>query len=292
MKQESLFEGPFLSTPLSARGAVTMIRLSRSRAALGVAVLLAVATRSHTCRAQEARDAEASAGSHLHGLEIMVRPAVGAAPSDSPVRYEPSPTVRLGDPGTLLQGATPYGSGFIGQAFIGYRFHPLISAGLRAGLRTASASALSDGSTNLSRSSWDSGFYVRSYPLAQHDSTRKYLDPWLAIGVEYMHDAQTFQRPISLSAGASVGGDWTLTHHAVAVPLGVGVDYRILPMLSLGPSFEYTIASGVTGCAKAAAAGYSSNTFCSDQDPGKQVIKAKTYGVWSVGLDLKVTLFE
>lgn len=222
----------------------------------------------------------------------MLRPALGAAPSTSPVRYEASPLVRFADPGALLQGASPYGTGFIGQAFLGYRFHPLVSVGLRAGTRSASASALTDGSSNLARSAWDVGLYVRAYPLALSESTRKFLDPWLSVGVEYLHDAQTFQRPVALSGGGSIPADWTLTHHAVAVPLGFGVDYRILPMLSVGPSFEYAIASGVTGCAKASAAGYSSNTFCSDEDPGKQVIKAKTYGVWSVGLDVKVTLFE
>ena len=75
------------------------------------------------------------------------------------------------------------------------------------------------------------------------------------------------------------------------MPIDLGVDYRIHPMFSIGPSFEYTIASGVAGCAKQAAEGYSSIKYCSDEDPGKQFLKANGYGVWSVALDLKVTLF-
>jgi len=227
----------------------------------------------------------------VHGLELMLRPAVGAAAGTSPVRYQPSPVLRLaGDPGALLQGASPYGAGFIGQAFLGYRFHPLISGGLRAGLRQASTSALSDGSTNLSRSSWDAGFYVRAYPLATTDSLRGHFDPWFSLGIEYLRDTQTFQRAAPTSTG-TVNADWKLDHHAIAVPIAVGIDYRVLPLLSIGPSFEYTVASGVTGCVKLGAPGYSSNNYCSDSDPGKQAIKANSYGVWSLGLDLKLTVF-
>jgi len=256
------------------------------------ALALVITLASAAAAAQSAAAEPAKADSHQRGLELMLRPAWGAAAADSPVRYQASPRVKLGEPGALLQGATPYGAGFIGQGFIGYRFHPIFSAGLRAGFRTTSAATLTDGSASLARSAWDMGFYARVYPLALNESTRRSLDPWISVGAEYLRDIQTFQRPVSLSPGVSVPGDFTLTHHAVAVPLAIGVDYRILPWLSVGPSFEYTVASGITGCAKAGAVGYSSNTFCSDEDPGKQLIQAKTYGVWSLGLDLKVTLFE
>jgi hypothetical protein len=266
--------------------------MSRSRFVLGFTLVLVSVTGGANARAEDAKGEGAKTDAHLRGLEIMLRPAFGGAPGDSPVRFEPSPTVRVaGDPGALLQGASPYGAGFIGQGFLGYRFHPIISGGLQAGLRTTSASALSDGSTNLSRSSWDAGFYLRGYPLALSESIRQYVDPWISVGVEYMRDTQSFQRPVPTSTGTTVNADWTLDHHAVAVPIGVGIDYRLHPMFSIGPSFEYAIAAGVGGCAKQAAAGFSSNSYCSNEDPGKQVLKANTYGVWSVGLDLKVTLF-
>lgn len=229
---------------------------------------------------------------HLRGLEIMVRPGYGSAPSDSPIRFQPSPNVRTaGDPGALLQGAGPYGGGFVGQAFLGFRFHPVISGGLRGGLRMTSAAALTDGSTNLSRSSWDAGFYVRGYPLALNEAARKYVDPWISVGVEYMRDTQSFQRPVPTSTGAAVNADVTLDHHAVAVPISLGVDYRVHPMLSIGPSFEYALSNAIAGCVKQAAAGFSSSTLCSNEAPGNQAIKANGYGVWSASLDVKLTPF-
>ena len=232
------------------------------------------------------------ADEHLRGLEIMVRPGYGSAASDSPIRFQPGPNVQTaGDPGALLQGAAPYGGGFVGQAFLGFRFHPVISGGLRGGLRTTSAAALSDGTTNLSRSSWDAGLYVRGYPLALNESIRRHIDPWIGVGVEYMRDTQSFQRPVPASTGGAVNADMTLDHHAVAVPIGVGVDYRIHPMLSVGPSFEYAIASALAGCVKTAAAGFAGSTYCSNDGPGREVIKANQYGVWSASLDVKVTPF-
>lgn len=242
-------------------------------------------------RAQETTE-RTTGEEHLRGLEIMLRPTFGSASGDSPVQLAANPKVRVaGDPGAVLTGASPYGAGFVGQAFLGYRFHPLVSGGLRAGMRSASASTPSDGSTNLSRSSWDAGFYVRGYPLALSDSVRKYVDPWIVVGVEYMRDTQTFQRPTPTTRGSTIDADWSLDHHAVAVPIGIGIDYRVHPMISVGPSFEFAIAVPVAGCATQSAPGFSTNGYCSNEDPGKGTIEAKTYAVWSAGLDLKVTLF-
>lgn len=236
--------------------------------------------------------ATAPSDAHLRGLELLLRPGLGSAPGTSPVRFEPSPTVRtVGDPGALLGGASPYGTGFVGQVFLGYRFHPVISGGLRAGMRTSSASALADGSTDLERTSWDAGFYVRGYPLAMTESVRKYIDPWISVGVGYTRDMQSFKRGVPTATGGSVNADWLLDHHAVVVPIGIGIDYRILPMLSVGPSFEYALASGIAGCAKQSAPGYSTSNLCSNEEPGKSVIRANGYGVWSAGLDLRLTLF-
>lgn len=158
------------------------------------------------------------------GLEITVRPAFGAARSGSPLRVVPGSRVQ-GDFGSLLDGKeAPYSAGFVGQAMIGYRVHPLASFGLRAGLRNASATGLTDGSSDLVRSSWDAGLYLRAYPLALNERVRKYIDPWASIGVEYMRDMQEFKRDLPLQGGGAVKANWTLDHHAVAIPLGVGID--------------------------------------------------------------------
>jgi hypothetical protein len=220
----------------------------------------------------------------------MLRPGFGGAPSDSPVRFEPDSGANVaGDPGALMKGATPWGPGLVGDATLGYRFLPFLSAGLRGGIRTASGSNVSDGSTGLSRVGWSAGFYVRAYPLAGLASVSKYVDPWVGTGVMYMRDTQSFQRAVATSGGGSVNADISLDHHAVAIPLAIGVDYRVTKFLSLGPSFEYTLANAVAACAKTSAAGFAGTSYCSNEAPGDSFVKAKPYGVWSAGLEAKLT---
>jgi hypothetical protein len=226
----------------------------------------------------------------LKGFELMVRPSFGGAPSDSPVRLEPDAGVQVqGDPGQLLKGASPWGPGFVGQALVGYRFLPFLSAGLRGGIRTSSASNVGDGSQNLSRTGWDAGIYVRAYPLAGVTSVSKYIDPWFGTGVTYMRDTQSFQRSIPAGNGSNVNADIELDHHAIAVPLALGIDYRVTSFLSLGPSFEYTLANAAAACVKTSAPGFAASSVCSNEAPGSSYIKAKSYGLWTAGLDAKVT---
>lgn len=246
---------------------------------------------------QEALAAESPADTtpsdaHLRGLELSLMPGFGGAPSDSPVQFTPPPnTPTSADPGALLTGASPWSRGFVGKAMLGWRAHPLMSGGLRAGLRTATASALADGSTDLSRTSWDAGLYARVYPLGLNEKLRRFVDPWISVGVEYMRDTQSFSRPAPTSLGTTVVAKSTINHHAVGVPIGVGVDYRLLPMLSVGPAFEYAVAVPVAACMTASASGFPDSTLCSSSQPGQSVLSANGYGVWSAGLDLRLTLF-
>lgn len=238
-----------------------------------------------TTAAQDADRSEPDSLAHLTGLELSLTPSFGGAGAGSPVTFVQNGSFS-GDPGAIANGtSSPYSSGFIGHAMVGYRFHPLVSAGLRAGLRTQSGSNPSDGTSGLSRTAWDAGFYARAYPLALMASVRKYIDPWVGVGVGYMRDTQTFQAARSLPVTE------TLDHHAIAVPLGIGVDYRVLPMLSVGPSFEYTLANSVAGCGKfdLNVAGGSHNSYCSNEAPGKDFVKSANYGVWSAGLDMRAT---
>ena len=233
----------------------------------------------------ESTDPAAKPLDGLKGFEISLRPAVGAAPSDSPVKFEPDAGTQVqGNPGGLLTGQKPWGPGFVGDAMIGYRFIPQLSAGLRAGIRTASSEDLSDGSKNLSRFGYDAGFYVHAYPLAGIEGISRYVDPWVGVGVGYGHDSQKFQFPVS-----NVTADIAVTHHAVVIPIGIGADYRLTKFLSLGPSFEYKIASAVAGCVETSASGFAGTTYCSNSSPGETFVKAHTYGVWSAGLDARMT---
>ncbi|MEZ4220459.1 MAG: outer membrane beta-barrel protein [Polyangiaceae bacterium] len=220
-----------------------------------------------------------------HGFELMLRPGYGSAGGKSPLLYDPKPLVAFQNPpgpGEVFTGdAAPYGGGFAGDLSVGYRFLPLMSAGLYAEYRASSSSSVNDGTTDLSRTGWGSGAYVRGYLPMLHPK----LDPYVSVGVGYMQDAQSYRR---------ANLDWELTHHGVAVPLMAGVDYRILPNLALGPSFRYVVVSGAGGCMKLSATiaglGSASNKQCTDADEFRRIVKAESYGVWSAGLDLRLTL--
>ncbi len=216
------------------------------------------------------------------GLEVGLRPAYGSAGSSSPVAYGPDPGVRFnGEPGKVWdKQASPYGGGFVGDAQVGWRPSRFLSFGMTGGVRTSSASDPGDGSTGLSRSAWRIGPYVRGYIPAIAG-----FEPSLSIGAEYMHDVQSFKKQTS-----GYDADWKLTHYGVAIPITLGVQYRFLEYFGVGPSFQYAPVVPVAGCASPTAPGVTFNSFCSTDD-GLKVSKAESYGVWSIGLDLRVTLF-
>jgi hypothetical protein len=217
------------------------------------------------------------------GLELMVRPAYGSAGGGSPVVYAPQGGTLATSAGSVYSGtASPYGGGFVGDAWLGYRFSRFASIGVSGGFRSSSASAVNDGTTNLARSAWGAGPYVRGYA-----PTLFGFEGWLSVGAEYMHDEQTYDGTVS-----NVPVAFSLVHHGVAVPIGVGIDYRFLNVLGIGPSFFYAPVFAVAGCAGAQpqVAGYVGTNYCSN-DSGPKITAANGYGVWSVGLDVRLTVF-
>lgn len=223
-------------------------------------------------------------------LEVQVRPAIGSSGDASPIVYEPKGLLRLTDPGPIFgDQVRPYGAGLLVQGAIGLRFGPYVSVGIDAGIRRASADAKDQAIVDLSRSAWNVGPYVRGYvPLVP------FLDPWVSVGVQYVQDRQTWKAPFqAIVAGAGTQtfqADWTLEHHGIAVPLTVGVDWS-LPgkLLAIGPSFQYAIVFPVGACATVNVANAASVKRCASDDENTRITTAKGYGVWSLGLNVRVT---
>lgn len=235
------------------------------------------------------KPSESTSERGLSGFELSIRPGYGSASASSPVTYEAAPLAYHPDPGALYSGsAAPYGAGFAGQAAAGYRFLPIMSAGAYAETRSSSVDALDDGSSDVSRSAFGLGIYGRGYaPMLLRD-----FDPYLELGVGYVKDTQSYRRNVATTVGA-IPGDWRLTHHGVAVPVTLGVSYRVLPMLALGPSVRYAYVFGAGACLKESVStplGGVSSSNCSDASSAQRVTRADSYGVWSAGLDLRLTL--
>jgi hypothetical protein len=158
----------------------------------------------------------------------------------------------------------------------------LVSFGLTGGIRSASASSPTDDQTDISRSAWRIGLYARLYSPVPLGS----FDPWFSAGLGYVHDEQSYTRLVAVS-GIPLAVPFTLTHHGLGIPLGIGLDYNVLPILAIGPSFQYEIVKGLTSCAKYTAG--LSQSFCSSDDANQRVVTADGYGVWSIGLDARLT---
>lgn len=244
---------------------------------------------SEAAAAEQTEAPREDSSQHLSGLEVAVRPTLGGAGADSPLVVAPGARV-VGEVPSVLRGGSPYGTSLGAGAMLGFRFHPLVSAGLRGDFGSVSASAPNDGTRALSRDWQSAGLYVRAYPLAWHDGVRKYIDPWVSAGVTYVHDRQDFQRPAGTVAGTTVVADWQLDSHSIGVPLGIGVDYRVTRAVSVGPSFEYVIMNPIAGCAKQSAPGFQANRLCTDNESGSALL-AQASGAWNLGLSIKLTPF-
>ena len=223
---------------------------------------------------------------HLRGLEILLRPTLGSLGSSSPI-------VAKGEsadiPQPFRQGSSLNGTSLGAGLQLGFRFHPLVSAGLRADLGKVGSETPDDATSNLSRSWQSAGLYARGYPLALHEGVRAYIDPWLASGITYVHDGQTFSTATPANNGGKVDVAWQADSHAIGIPIGIGVDYRITKWLSVGPSFEYVIMTPLAGCVKGSAPGATEARACTDDV--KETLAASAAGAWNAGLSLRVTPF-
>lgn len=235
-----------------------------------------------------------STPAHAVGLELIVSPGYGSAGDKSPVLYKPTGITQMqGDVGRIWDGtAKPYGAGFVIDGAVGYRALPFLSFGLTGGWRQSSVSSskVEEPLSNASRSGLRAGFYGRGYlPLV---GTLTGLDPWASVGVTYVYDKQTYNQAMTVAGLGDIVMPIHLTHHGVGIPLSLGVDYRILPFIAVGPSFRYEYVAGVAGCMSThpTQANLGGASYCSTADSSTRITSAEGYGIWSVQLELRLAL--
>jgi len=226
------------------------------------------------------------------GFEAMAQPGYGSAGSQSPVLYQPSGVARMPDDqvGSIWNGkVSPYKAGLVLDGALGLRPLPFLSTGLAGGWRKfgAESGTLDDSSSNLARTGLRVGFYGRFYlPLV---GALTGLEPWAGVGVGYVYDKQTFDRQLS-AQGTTVPVTYDISHHGIGVPVSVGVNYHVLPLLSVGPVFQYEHVFGVAGCVSFSSPSAIGNSYCSTADSKVRLPEAKAYGVWSLGLEIHLSL--
>jgi hypothetical protein len=136
------------------------------------------------------------------------------------------------------------GPGFNFRAALGYRFAPMLSAGLSFSIAPLGAYELPNASTSTYQygaSTFSVGAYARLYYLALVSSIPRTarveflswgdlrrLDPWVSLGVEYQSISYTQTNRAMPAIGAA------FSRGAIAVPVGIGFEYRLIPMLAVG----------------------------------------------------------
>lgn len=188
------------------------------------------------------------------------------------------------------------GPGFNFRVSAGYRIIPALSAGISFSISPLASflpPPLREDQWATSALTYSVGAYARLYYLALIPSIQRTsrvefsswgdlrrLDPWVSLGVEFQSVSyrQVFRESNNVNSSS--------TRSSASIPLGLGFDYRVLPMLSvgLGATIAPTIGSGTTTSASYIMSGNLvtvSNTYNSE-DPVNLW--------WSVGLGAKYTL--
>jgi hypothetical protein len=238
----------------------------------------------------------------LLGLEVQLRGGFTYAGGESPV-LAPNlyPGSQGSDPtGDILRGTEkPYSfDPLAGTILAGYRFLPYLSAGawfsyasyqVQDGTDTGD---YKDGTSQLQRTVWQLGAYGRYYFTTLHQR----LQPWVELGVGYSNDTSSYVRggAVQGTSGQSVVQDYYLTHRGIAVPLTVGLDWRLAPVFSVGPAFGYTRIFPISGCVDSEP--QSDPTHTTTLQPvntcSSPPVEANGYGVFFGGAFIKVTIDE
>lgn len=185
------------------------------------------------------------------GIELQFMPGIGGAFTHHEGVFLPNESLPRPEEGEPMDsfGAS---AGFALTA--GYRFTPYLSAGLTGSYQLLSetnlyhASDVGLGPVDTIRS-FQVGAYARLYPMAFFNGSRtnarvffdtwtdrRRFEPWLSLGVSLSQYSRA-RDYIDVSYVGSYA-NWTTSY--VGAPIGVGVDYRLIPALAVGLAFNVT----------------------------------------------------
>jgi hypothetical protein len=230
----------------------------------------------------------------LRGVELQVRAGLMLPDASSPVRAPTLYPYVSGDAtGDILEGKeSPYGPDFLGVSIaLGYRIWPWLSVGAFFSYATfqpqdgTDTGDYPDTTSQLERQYWSLGAYGRYYFTRLHPR----LQPWVELGAGYSDDNANYERAATQASGT--GGaelsQYLLEEQGLVVPIVVGLDWRLAPVFSVGPSIGYSRIFPLRGCVTVNVDQQSpvqgTNT-CSSPP-----VSANGYGVFFGGIYVKLT---
>ena len=162
------------------------------------------------------------------------------------------------DPNTansIGEGFTPYSfSPFGFTARVGYRLRHDLSVGVFFSFAEYLINAQADtgdspdGTSQLQRQQVTVGAYARYYFTHFHPR----LQPWVSLGLGFNYDVTAYTRAVG-SAMGEIGaqpetGNYLLQQEGVVVPLAIGLDWRLAPVFSVGPTVGFARVFPLKGC--------------------------------------------
>jgi hypothetical protein len=240
----------------------------------------------------------------LHGLELQLRGFLAYAGDYSPVQahslYAPSssnPTGAILNPASCPPGSNPSCSPYGIDAFapgvsLGWRVRSRISVGAffsyynynsQNGTDVGDAN---DGTSQLNRVHWVLGAYGRYY----FTWVSRKLQPWVELGFGYSDDEASYDRTLGMSTmSGPEPAYYKIGEKGLAVPVTLGLDWRLAPIFSVGPIVGYETIFPLQGCVDV-----EPNDPTSPVQPqntcARSVVQSSVYGVFFAGVQVKVTI--
>ncbi len=217
-------------------------------------------------------------------LELSLRPGWTGAGHGSPVVDSPGRFLGTSADVTYRDArGTPltYGSGPSGELQVSWRFVPLLAIGLSTAFRLSSSSQSELANVSVRRWGWRLGPTLRAHLPAFGG-----FEPWASLGVGYAEDRQVIQSNAPVRSESATYGI-KIAHRGVVIPIGVGIDYRLSRLFSVGPSFEIARTFALSGCFENVSLASTAKACSTDDDP---TVSAKGYTTWTFAIGARMSL--